>query len=76
MQKFLPNCSKSNRKLLELSGQRLPNQEGSLGVIEKGAYADILLVEGDPTRDVAVFSDWENKIDLVMKDGVIYKSSL
>lgn len=66
----------NNRKLMEMSGPRLPYQDGPLAVIEPGAYADILLVEGDPTEDVAVFSDWENNIDLVMKDGVIYKNTL
>ncbi|MHA3980956.1 amidohydrolase family protein [Halovulum sp. GXIMD14794] len=66
----------NNRKLIEMSGPRLPYQDGPLAVIEPGAYADILLVEGDPTNDVAVFSDWENNIDLVMKDGVIFKNTL
>jgi len=66
----------NNVKLLEMTGERNPYKEGPLGVIAKGAYADLLLVEGDPTADVAVFSDWENKIDLVMKDGVIYKQEL
>ena len=38
--------------------------------------ADLLLVEGDPTEDVAIFSNWETGIDLVMKDGVIYRNEL
>ena len=59
-----------------MTGERNPYKDGPLGVIEPGAYADILLVEGDPTEDVAVFADWENNIDLVMKDGVIYKNAL
>ena len=45
------------------------------GVIKKGAYADILLVDGDPTRDIRLLMDSEN-IDLIMKDGVIYKNEL
>ena len=65
-----------NVTLLEMTGERLPYKDGPLGRIVKGAYADILLVEGDPTEDVAVLSDWENNIDLVMKDGVIYKNTL
>ena len=39
-------------------------------------FQNTALVEGDPTKDVAVFADWENKIDLVMKDGVIYRKAL
>lgn len=66
----------NNRKLMEMSGARLPYLEGPLAVIEPGAYADILLVDGDPTEDVAVFSDWENNIDLVMKDGILYRNEL
>ena len=75
-EEILEMLFQNNRKLLEMSGSRLPYQEGPLAIIEPGAYADILLVEGDPTEDVAVFSDWENNIDLVMKDGIIYKNEL
>jgi imidazolonepropionase-like amidohydrolase len=63
-------------ELLKLSGKLHPYQEGPLGVIEEGAYADLLLVEEDPTRDATVLADYENKIDLIMKDGVIYKNTL
>jgi imidazolonepropionase-like amidohydrolase len=73
---ILEQIFQNNRRILEMSNQRLPYLDGPLGVIEAGAYADILLVEGDPTEDVAVFSDWENKIDFVMKDGTIYKNAL
>jgi len=73
---ILEQLFKNNVTLLEMTGERLPYKDGPLGVIKKGAYADILLVDGDPTKDVAVFSDWENKIDLVMKDGVVYRNEL
>lgn len=56
--------------------ERNPYNDGALGIIAPGAYADILLVEGDPTEDVAVFSDWENRIDLLMKDGKVYNNTL
>jgi len=39
-------------------------------------YADLLLVEGNPLEDIGVLADWKNKIDLVMKDGKIYKNAL
>ena len=66
----------NNVILLEMTGERNPYKDGPLGKIAPGAYADILLVDGDPTEDVAVFSDWENSIDLVMKDGVVYRNEL
>jgi imidazolonepropionase-like amidohydrolase len=62
--------------LLELSGELHPYRAGPLGVIIEGAYADLILVEGDPTKDVTILADYENKIDFIMKDGVIYKDSL
>jgi imidazolonepropionase-like amidohydrolase len=62
--------------LLELSGELHPYRAGPLGVIKEGAYADLILVEGDPTKDVTILADFENKIDFIMKDGVIYKDSL
>jgi imidazolonepropionase-like amidohydrolase len=62
--------------LLMLSGKLHPYQDGPLGVIAEGAYADLILVEGDPTQDATILADYENKIDLIMKDGVIYKNTL
>lgn len=62
--------------LLMLSGKLHPYQDGPLGVIEEGSYADLILVEGDPTKDATILADYENKIDFIMKDGVIYKNTL
>lgn len=73
---ILEQLFQNNVVLLEMTGERNPYRDGPLGVIKPGAYADILLVDGDPTEDVAVFSDWENGIDLVMKDGVIHRNEL
>lgn len=75
-EEILAQIFKNNARLVMMTGERNPFKDGPLGVIAVGAYADIILVEGDPTEDVAVFSDWENGIDLVMKDGVIYKNAL
>jgi imidazolonepropionase-like amidohydrolase len=73
---ILEQIFKNNVTLLEMTGERLPYKDGRLGRIEEGAYADLLLVKGDPTEDVAIFADWDKNIDLIMKDGVIYKNSL
>jgi imidazolonepropionase-like amidohydrolase len=62
--------------LLELSGELHPYRAGPLGVIEAGAYADILLVEGNPLEDATLLADYEANIDLIMKDGKIYKNTL
>jgi len=62
--------------VLEMSGPaRNPYREGPLGVIKKGAYADILLWSDDPTKNIKVIED-EEKLDFIMKNGEIYKNTL
>jgi imidazolonepropionase-like amidohydrolase len=65
----------NNGEILGLSGWKDPYPHGDLGVIKEGAYADILLIDGDPTQDIRLLMD-EGNIDLIMKDGVIYKEDL
>lgn len=61
-----------NAQLLAMSGMRSP-YAGRLGVIESGALADLLLVDGDPTRDLSLIANPERSFLVIMKDGVIYK---
>ena len=46
-----------------------------LGVIKAGAYADILLWDENPLEDIDVILN-EDSLDLVMKDGMIFKNQL
>ena len=63
-------------KVLEMSGPaRNPYRDGPLGVIQEGAYADILLWDGDPTQDIMIIED-EEKLDIIMKDGEIFKNTV
>jgi imidazolonepropionase-like amidohydrolase len=50
--------------------------KGELGTIAPGAYADLLVVDGDPLTDLRVMLDPRNNLKLIMKDGVIYKNEL
>lgn len=52
-----------------------PYKQGKLGVIEEGAYADILLVDGNPLQDITIATNHEN-FRIIMKDGKIYKNTL
>ncbi len=72
----LVQATSKTAELLALSGKLNPYVDGPLGVIAQGAYADILLVEGNPVEDVTALVDYANNIDLIMKDGVIYKNAL
>lgn len=66
---------RDNAKLLALSGKRNP-YPGTLGVIETGALADLLLVDGDPVVDLQLLAAPEKNLLVIMKDGQIYKNRL
>ncbi len=75
-------------EMVALSGDVLnPYVEGPLGVVEEGAYADLLLVDGNPLEDITVIGGNEKWFDapprdgiesmrVIMKDGKIYKNTL
>jgi imidazolonepropionase-like amidohydrolase len=59
-----------------LVGAKLCGLEGEVGVIAPGAYADLIVVEGDPYRDVRVLQDDGAHMPAIMKSGVFYKCAL
>ena len=65
-----------NATLLKMSGPRDPYPDGDLGVITVGAYADLILVDGNPLDDLDLVADPDENFDLIMKDGVIYKNEI
>jgi imidazolonepropionase-like amidohydrolase len=64
-----------NGELLALSGPRNP-YPGKLGAVEKGALADLVLVDGDPIADIKLIADPAKNFLVIMKDGKIYKNTL
>ena len=73
---ILRQATSLNAELFELSGELHPYQEGPLGVIEEGAYADLIVVDGNPLDDIEIMTDPRRNFLLIMKDGVIYKNEL
>ena len=65
----------TNAQLLALSGKRNP-YPGKLGVVEEGARADLLLVDGDPIANIKLIEDPDKNLLVIMKDGRIYKNAL
>jgi len=63
-----------NAELLALSGLRSPYQ-GRLGVVEEGALADLLLVEGDPLADLDLIADPARNFAVIVKDGRVVKGA-
>ena len=65
----------TNAELLKLSGKRNP-YPGKLGVVEEGALADLLLVDGDPIANINLVADPDKNFVVIMKDGKVYKNIL
>ena len=63
-----PNCWR-------MSGKRNP-YPGKLGVVEEGALADLLLVDGDPIANIKLIEDPAKNFVVIMKDGKIFKNAL
>jgi imidazolonepropionase-like amidohydrolase len=83
---FLKAATSSAGELLGMTKQTTYHA-GKIGVIEQGAYADILVVDGNPLEDASVLGANElwlkapppepiETIQVIMKDGVIYKNTL
>ena len=72
---ILKMATGTNAELLALSGPRNP-YAGKLGVIEEQAFADLLLVDGNPLENVALLADPARSLALIMKDGRVYKNTL
>jgi imidazolonepropionase-like amidohydrolase len=68
-------ATSGNAELLALSGLRSP-YAGKIGVIQEGALADLLLVDGDPLTDIKLVADPAKSFVVIMKDGTIYKNLL
>nr|WP_026072432.1 amidohydrolase family protein [Nodosilinea nodulosa] len=68
-------ATSTNATLLALSGPRNP-YPGKLGVVEAGALADLLLVNGNPLENIQLIENPETNFLVIMKDGVIYKNLL
>jgi len=71
----LRQATSSNAELMAMSGRRNP-YPGKLGVIEEGAYADLLLINGDPLKDISILTKPEENLALIMKDGKVYKNAI
>ncbi len=69
---LLKLATHDNAQLLALAGPRSP-YSGRLGVVEPGALADLILVNGDPLANIDLIGDPERNFAVIMKDGAIVK---
>jgi imidazolonepropionase-like amidohydrolase len=64
-----------NAELLAMSGERHP-YPGGLGVVEEGALADLLLVDGNPLQNLRLVATPDSSFSVIMKNGRIHKDRL
>ncbi|MGV0924682.1 amidohydrolase family protein [Empedobacter tilapiae] len=72
---ILKMVTQDNGELLQLSGLRNP-YPGKLGVVEEQALADLLLVDGNPLKDLSLIANPEKNFLVIIKDGQIFKNTL
>lgn len=72
---ILHQATGANGELLALSGRRNPYPK-KLGVIEPGAYADLLLVNGNPLEDITLLGTPDKSLAVIVKNGEVVKNIL
>jgi imidazolonepropionase-like amidohydrolase len=72
----LKMVTSGNAELLRLSGERDPYKSARLGEITVGAWADLLLVDGDPTADLSLLGNPDKTLAVILKGGTLVKNTL
>lgn len=72
----LKMATSDNAELLASCGKRNPYPAGKIGEISQGAYADLIIVDGNPLENLKLIEDPEKNFKVIMKNGIIYKNTL
>lgn len=72
----LKMLTSGNASLFEMAGERNTYRGGKLGVIAEGAWADMILVDGDPIDDLSLIADPDANFKLIVKNGQVVKNAL
>jgi imidazolonepropionase-like amidohydrolase len=65
-----------NAELFRLAGERDPYRQAKFGVVAEGAWADLLLVNGNPLDDLSLLADPDKHLSVIVKNGVVVKNIL
>jgi imidazolonepropionase-like amidohydrolase len=68
-------ATSGNAELLKMCGPRDPSP-GEFGVVKEGAFADLILVNGNPLENIDLVADPDRNSAMIMKGGVVYKNTL
>lgn len=69
-------ATSQNASLLALSGRRNPYGPAALGTIRQGAWADLLVVDGNPLEDISLIGRPNSSLSVIMKGGVLHRNRL
>lgn len=72
---ILKMITQDNGELLQLSGLRSP-YPGKIGVVEEKALADLILVDGNPLKNLSLIANPDKNFLVIIKDGQIYKNTI
>jgi imidazolonepropionase-like amidohydrolase len=73
---ILKLITSDNAQIFGLSGLRSPYRAGKLGEICEGAYADMLIIDGNPMKNLEVMTEYEHKFKVIIKDGFVVKNTI
>ena len=58
------------------TGARIVRMEGKIGTLKAGAYADLIVVDGDPLKNLGLFQEQGKHLSVIMKGGKFHKNRL
>jgi imidazolonepropionase-like amidohydrolase len=73
---MLKQATSTNAKLLRFSNSRDPYRAAPLGVVKEGAWADVLIYDGNPLENIDFVTKPEEHLKVIIKSGKIYKNTL
>ena len=57
-------------------GAKVVRMEGKLGCLKPGAFADLLVIDGNPLKNLKLFQEEGKHLSVIMKNGRLYKNRL
>ena len=57
-------------------GAKVLRREGKLGCLKSGAWADLIVVDGNPLKNISVLSDPHKNLSAIMKGGAFHKNTM
>jgi imidazolonepropionase-like amidohydrolase len=73
---MLKQATSTNAELLRFSNSRDPYRAAPLGVVKEGAWADMLIYDGNPLENIEFVTKPKEHLKVIIKGGKVYKNEL